>query len=79
LSPPYLAGNVPKTYKEELGRWVQSQRACFKIGKMDPERKSRLDKIGFDYNRQIKVDKANKEKWNFQFQKLREYYEKHGA
>jgi hypothetical protein len=41
---------------------------------MDPERKAKLDEIGFDFN-----PKGNaKENWNLQFKKLRDYYEKHG-
>jgi hypothetical protein len=37
---------------------------------MNQERESRLEKIGFEFN--------GKEKWNLQFNKLRDYYVKHG-
>jgi hypothetical protein len=37
---------------------------------MDHQRKRMLDEINFDFN--------PKEKWDFHFEKLREYYEKHG-
>jgi hypothetical protein len=42
---------------------------------MGPERKLMLDQIGFDFNHQ---DKVNEDNWNLQFEKLRDYYEKHG-
>jgi hypothetical protein len=68
---------VPQGYEEEpkLGDWVNNQRSCFKNGKMDPERKRRLDEIGFDFNPK---EKTNEENWNLQFKKLRGYYGKHG-
>jgi hypothetical protein len=64
---------VPKKYKEDLqlGNWVDNQRACFKNGKLDPEKKNRLDGIGFEFNR---FERA----WNLQFKKLQDYYVKHG-
>jgi hypothetical protein len=43
---------------------------------MDPERKMRLDGIGFAFLNP--KDKANEENWNSQFEKLRAYYGKHG-
>jgi hypothetical protein len=57
---------------ESLGNWVYTQRRLFKTGKMDPERKMRLDEIGFGF------DKADEENWNLQFKRLLDYYEKHG-
>jgi hypothetical protein len=48
-----IAGLVPKTCKENpsLGRWVANQRARFKKGRMDQERKRRLDEIGFYFTK----------------------------
>jgi hypothetical protein len=59
---------------------------------MDPERTQKLEEIGFDFNPMDKaneigfdfnfikkpINKANEILWNSKFQKLREYYEKHG-
>jgi hypothetical protein len=67
---------VPQKYKEDpsLGNWVGKQRENFKNGRMDQERKPRLEEIGFDFSPKEK----SKDVWNLRFQKLREYYEKHG-
>jgi hypothetical protein len=64
---------VPKKYKEDLklSKWVDNQRTRFKHGKMDPERNEKLDEIGFVFT-------AREKDWNFQFQKLLDYYVKHG-
>jgi hypothetical protein len=59
---------------------------------MDPERRRRLDEIGFDFDQERKkrLDEfsfeftgkgkvnANEEKWNLQFKKLRDYSREHG-
>jgi hypothetical protein len=68
---------VPQKYSldTQLGTWVDKQRAVFRKGKMDPERKAKLDEIGFEFSVQ---DKVNEECWNLQFKKLQDYYEKHG-
>jgi hypothetical protein len=65
---------VPEKYKEDpsLGRWVCSQRALFKAGKMGPERKRMLEEIGFEFT------KTQDENWNVQFKKLRDYHAEHG-
>jgi hypothetical protein len=67
---------VPERYKEDpkLGSWVSRQRSRFKHGIMDQERKMKLEEIGFQFYIQ---DKAYTNLWDFQFQKLREYYEIH--
>jgi hypothetical protein len=68
---------VPNKYEEDppLGRWVDNQRTCFKNGIMDQERKMRLEEIGFEFSRKVMT---NEDIWDFQFQKLREYCERHG-
>jgi hypothetical protein len=55
-------------YKEDpqLGNWVHFQRAIFKTGKMSPERKMRLDEIGFVFD-------LRKENWNVHFDSLRQF------
>jgi hypothetical protein len=66
---------VPQTYKEDpaLGNRVHTQRALLKTGKMDPERKAKLNEIGFEFCRK---DKLNKDVWNLHFEKLCDSYEK---
>jgi hypothetical protein len=59
----------------QLGTWVDTQRCIFQKGRMDFERKEKLDKIGFEFS--VK-NKENEEKWDLQFKKLRDYYGKHG-
>jgi hypothetical protein len=68
---------VPKEYEEDkkLGCWVQTQRAAFKAGEMDPEREAKLNEIGFEFNHK---GKKCEEKWNLQFKTLQDYYGKHG-
>jgi hypothetical protein len=43
---------VPNRYKEDppLGFWVDKQRAVFKKGRMDLERKTKLDELGFEFS-----------------------------
>jgi hypothetical protein len=43
---------VPEKYEEDpaLGEWAKNQRPCYEKGIMDPERKRRLDELGFDFN-----------------------------
>jgi hypothetical protein len=68
---------VPNHYSldPQLGIWVDNQRNVFKKGRMDFERKAKLDEIGFEMS--VK-DKTNEAKWNLQFKKLQDYYGKHG-
>jgi hypothetical protein len=70
---------VPHGYEEDpkLVKWVENQRSYFRIGTMDPERKIRLEEIGFDFNPKPKR-KLNEEKWNLHFKKLLDYSGKHG-
>jgi hypothetical protein len=68
---------VPTHYSldPQLGHWVQWQRGLFKNGRVDVERKAKLDEIGFEFS--VK-NKANEENWNLKFKKLQEYHVKHG-
>jgi hypothetical protein len=62
---------VPLKYEDpSLGYWVSRQRTSLKNGKMDPERKMRLDEIGFDFNPEAKANEAT---WNLKFKKLQNY------
>jgi hypothetical protein len=68
---------VPTCYSldPQLSLWVKKQRFVLKKGRMDFERKAKLEKIGFEFSGR---GKANEEKWNFQFKKLQDYRGKHG-
>ena len=46
--------NVPQAWKENppLGMWVHRQRVAEKKGELLPERKARLDALGFEWNSQ---------------------------
>jgi hypothetical protein len=74
---PCIAGKVPTHYSldPQLGRWVRWQRGLFKSGRVDVERKAKLDEIGFEFSVKSKL---NEEKWNLQFKKLQDYYGNHG-
>jgi hypothetical protein len=65
---------VPQRHEEDpaLGRWVSKQRAALRTDEMDPERKAKLDEIGFYLYLNIM------DKWNLQFNKLRAFKESHG-
>jgi hypothetical protein len=67
---------VPCSYilDSQLGNWVYYQRDCFRKGKLDPEKKNRLDEIGFDFN----PGKEREKDWNFEFDKLRQFKNDHG-
>jgi hypothetical protein len=67
---------VPVLYSldPQLGHWVQSQRKIQHTGRVDVERKAKLDEIGFEFS--VK-DKTNEDNWNSQFKKLQDYHEKH--
>jgi hypothetical protein len=43
---------VPTHYSldPQLGRWVDKQRAAFKKGRMNFERKAKLDELGFKFS-----------------------------
>jgi hypothetical protein len=64
---------VPKAYEEDpsLGIWVHNQRKRLKNGKLDQERKRRLEEIDF-------VFISKEEKWNVQFDNLRQFKNDNG-
>jgi hypothetical protein len=68
---------VPQKYSldPQLARWVRNQRLIFNNGKMNFERKEKLNGISFELS--VK-NKANEENWNLRFKKLQEYHGKHG-
>lgn len=47
--------NVPQVWNENppLGRWVHRQRVAENKGELLPERKARLDAVGFEWSRRI--------------------------
>jgi hypothetical protein len=59
----------------QLSLWVKKQRFLFKKGRMDFERKAKLDEIGFEFSVRDKVDE---ETWNLQFKKLQDFYGNNG-
>ena len=66
--------DVPERYEVEgvnLGIWVMNQRRQFKEGNMDPERKRRLEDLGFKWD-------CFEEDWEEWFQLLAEFKEVHG-
>jgi hypothetical protein len=64
---------VPKGYSidSQLGTWVHTQRTVFKSSKIDPERKDKLDEIGFVFG-------LLEEKWNVHFDSLRQFKNDNG-
>eukprot|EP00438_Fugacium_kawagutii_P017900 Skav201917 [mRNA] locus=scaffold3992:189213:192371:+ [translate_table: standard] len=68
---------VPRKHRTEngcrLGMWVHSQRSDWHKGRLNPERKHRLDQIGFVWRVR---DKAKV--WEETFQKLQAYRAEHG-
>ncbi len=73
---------VPVNWKENrhLGIWVSTQRTIDKHGNMDPEKKKRLDKIGFAWKNEAwkYVDKKYDDIWETNYQKLVDYKNKYG-
>lgn len=67
--------NVPVGYKLDaaLARWVALNRAVGRENRMDPERKEKLELIGFSWG-----FFRDKSLWEKQFDKLRAYKKKHG-
>ena len=73
---------VPVNWKKnrQLGIWVSTQRTLEKKKKMDPEKKKRLDEIGFIWKNKTKYfqDKRYDEIWEKNYQKLIAYKKKYG-
>ena len=63
--------SVPFRYKEnrKLGKWVHDQRVAQAEGKLAPERKRRLDDLGFVWS------KSKDERWEEMYRQLKEYNE----
>jgi hypothetical protein len=79
--------SVPQTYhaNPELGTWVANQRRLDKQKKVTPERKAKLDELGFVWSVWSPKEKPKKgtnsnaeRKWEQMFGKLKEYKAKHG-
>jgi len=67
--------NVPIDYREnmELGRWVGTQR--MQRHAMSPDRRRRLGEIGFVWK---KFEMSPRHDWDYRFQELLAFREKHG-
>ena len=79
--------SVPQTYisNPELGTWVANQRRLDKQKKVTPERKAKLDELGFVWSVWSPKEKPRKgtnsnaeKKWEQMFGKLKNYKVKHG-
>jgi Helicase associated domain len=65
--------DVPQGWKENprLGRWINVQRLAMKHGTLSPERKARLDALGFIWN-------AVDAKWEARLAELKDYKRRFG-
>ncbi len=65
--------NVPQRWQENiaLAKWVRNQRADMKDGNMLPERRARLDKLGFEWNLIVS-------EWEKKFSELKRFQLAHG-
>jgi hypothetical protein len=65
--------NVPNRYRDNstLSAWLNTQRQCKKNGKLTPERKQRLERIGVLWNPRDAF-------WEEMFRALLDYRHKHG-
>ena len=70
--------NVPRTDKEnrKLARWVKTQRAVYKSGKLEEDRKHKLDNVGFDWEITRKIQ--YEDMWDASFAELVEFQRKNG-
>jgi hypothetical protein len=70
---------VPYGWPENsvLARWVSTQRACRKSGKLLPERLARLDQLGFEWKPEHTVG-GNDAKWEMRFAELTAYHQRSG-
>ena len=81
---------VPKNWEEdrELAEWVAGQRKLWRLGKLRPERETRLAALGFDWQpeelrrisprKQLRPSASNEALWERRFAELAAFHEKHG-
>lgn len=73
---------VPVNWKKnrQLGIWVSAQRTLEKKKKLDPEKKKKLDRLGFIWTDQTKDYQQKKydELWQTHFERLCEYGHRYG-
>lgn len=73
---------TPINWKEnrQLGIWVSTQRTLEKAGKLDPQKKERLDAAGFIWHGEAQIEQQKKygKIWEENFNKLIAYKKKHG-
>jgi hypothetical protein len=58
-----------------LGMWCNKQRGKMRQNKLAPERRSRMEEIGFDFELQ---SEKNERRWNAKLQRLEKYKRNHG-
>ena len=61
-----------------IGRWVRRQRNLYSIGKMQKERKQKLERLGFEWDGRIVKQKALKEQWDKIFALAESYFKENG-
>jgi hypothetical protein len=76
---------VPHRDNAELGTWVANQRRLDKRNKVTPERKAKLDELGFVWAvfsylepKKVGTNHITERKWEEMFVKLKEYKASHG-
>lgn len=76
-------GFVPVNYKQDksLGTWVATQRKLEATGKLESEKKKKLEELGFVWSRdtQKELEAINSRKWEASFRKLKAYKNEYGT
>jgi hypothetical protein len=69
-------GDKVKIKEQALVCWFSSQKNLLRMGKLEPLREEKLRMLGIDltcHRRKVVESKKNEEKWQSQFEKLKEY------
>ena len=68
---------VPQNYPkdQQLGKWCYTQKTNYHKGTLDPERKAKLDGIGFVFDEIVSLE----ERWEEKYKRLVEYWKKHNS
>ena len=75
----FMAQQGRSRLSRELRTWIYNQRVDFRRGAMRPDRKARLDQLGFKFELNPKpTPQARKQRWEKGFAQLKEYHRRHG-
>jgi hypothetical protein len=66
---------VPRRNNTSLAEWCWKQRGKMRRNKLPPERRGRMEEIGFNFELQ---SEKNERMWNAKLERLKEYKRKHG-